>query len=189
MGGPHVTRGGRPRRRRAAGRAWLQLRPVRGRLRRRPRRPSHVEDPRHRDLGRRAQPRHLPHPRRHGHQGDPQSQRGPAVLVLRQRGGGLRRHRAGLVQLRRRARVRRRLVHLGRVRLHRRADPLLLVAVEELVLRGHRHRRVSQGRLSTSTRAAGPPIPWSTSCRTGTGPRGPPSPSTSTTTATASSCS
>ena len=40
-----------------------------------------------------------------------------------------------------------RLVHLGRVRLHRRADALLVLSVQELVLRRHRHGRVPQGRL------------------------------------------
>ena len=63
-------RGRRPQRRQAAGRGGLQLRALRGRLRRRPLRQSHLEDPGNRDLGLRAQPRHLSHAGQHHHQGD-----------------------------------------------------------------------------------------------------------------------
>ena len=76
-----------------------------------------------------------------------QSSAGSTSFFLRQRSGGVWRHRAEFVQLRRLSRVRRRFIHLGRVRLHRRADALLVVPVEELVLRRHRHGRVPQGRL------------------------------------------
>ena len=146
-GRPARQRRRRPQRRQAAGRRRLQLRALRRRLRRRPLRPPHLEAARHRDLGGRAQPRHLPHARGHRHQGDLDVDGGPTVLVLRQRGGRVRRQRAEFVQLRELPRLRRRFVHLGGVRLHRRADAVLVVAVQELVLRRHRHRRLPQGRL------------------------------------------
>ena len=95
MGGPHVSEGDDRNVAKLLDVVGLQLRALRRRLRRRPFRQPDLEAARHRDLGGRAQPRHLPHARRHGHEGDLDVDGGPAVLVLRQRGGGVRRQRAG----------------------------------------------------------------------------------------------
>ena len=189
MGGPHVSEGDDRNVAKLLDVVGLQLRALRRRLRRRPLRPPDLEDARQRELGGRAQPRHLPHARGHGHQGDLDVDGGPAVLVLRQRGGRVRRQRADLVQLREHPRLRRRFVHLDGLRLHRRADAVLVVAVQELVLRRHRHRRVPEGHLlllqePLDDRADGPhpaALELDAPART--------SRSSSTATATASSCS
>ena len=100
----------------------------------------------------------------------------------------IRRDGAGLVRLRQLPRLRRRFVHLGGVRLHRRADALLTYPSKSsyygaIDTAGFPKDVYHFYKSRWTTRR------WSTSCRTGTGPPAPRSRSSSTTTATASSCS
>ena len=171
-GRPARLRGRRPQRRQPAGRGRLQLRALRRRLRRRPFRPPHLEAARHRDLGRRAQPRHLPHAREHHHQGDLAVEPGPTVLVLRQRGGRIRRDarrsRTATTTPAPSSPVRSSGRGSTTSASRRRTPPIRPRARITAPSTRPGSRRTS----TTSTRAAGPPSRWSTSCRTGTGRAG-----------------